>query len=341
VSHVRPDSISAATGTPVPDAADSVRNSAPADDSPTSPHSVPDSAAEVCPPPLNWFDVVQDFHARADAWYLDRPGYRINGKTWGQGPPLYFLNGMGGTLDLYALLVYILRDRFRCVLMDYPGLESTGAGRPHHSLHGLSDDLLAVARQCGDERFDLYATSFGSLVALHTMRRAPDAIRRAILQAGFAWRGVSAAERLLIGLGRLLPFPLRHLPWRVAIQQQTHRYWFPPFDATRWQFFVDNTGQVPMNVLAGRAALVCSTDLRPELPQIRQPVLLVCTEGEGQVSAASMRVLEEGIPRARTGWIPITGALPYLTHPHRLAKLVSEFLSEDNEEHALARKPPV
>src|SRR6516225_9671239 len=72
-----------------------------------------------CPPPLEWQDVLREFHRQADAWYLDRQSYRISGRTIGSGPPLYLLNGFSGTHELYALLAWLLQDRYRCVLFDY------------------------------------------------------------------------------------------------------------------------------------------------------------------------------------------------------------------------------
>src|SRR5580704_562527 len=96
-------------------------------------------ASGGCPPPLEWQEVLREFHRQADAWYLDRSRYRISGRTIGSGPPLYFLNGFSGTHDLYALLVWLLRDRFRCVLFDY----AMPAARASVTPGDLAADLLA------------------------------------------------------------------------------------------------------------------------------------------------------------------------------------------------------
>ena len=108
----------------------------------------PETLPEGCPAPLEWQEVVRDFYAQADAWFLDRPGYRIGGRMWGQGPPLYFVNGIGGTLDLFALLVYLLHDDFRCVLYDYPATPPAPSELPLDQFVG---DLMAIADRCGDE----------------------------------------------------------------------------------------------------------------------------------------------------------------------------------------------
>jgi hypothetical protein len=39
--------------------------------------------------------------------------------------------------------------------------------------------------------------------------------------------------------------------------------------------------------------------------------------------------LASGLPCARTEFLHTTGHLPYLTHPHRIAKLTREFLLDE------------
>src|SRR5579872_6441239 len=218
--------------------------------------------AVTCPPPLAWSEVLADFHKQADSWYLDRPNYRMSGRTLGTGPPLYLLNGLSGTHELYSLLVWLLRDRYRCVLYDYaPG------PRGHVlTLDDMADDLVAIADTCDDRAPSIFATSFGGLIAMTALARHPHRFPRAIVQAGFARRSLTWFERQCIDICRHVTGRLRHFPGRGAVQRHNHRRWFPPFDGTRWQFFLDNTGSVRLAELASRAAIVRNCDLRPLLP---------------------------------------------------------------------------
>jgi pimeloyl-ACP methyl ester carboxylesterase len=275
-----------------------------------------------CPPPLEWQEVLREFHRQADAWYLDRSQARISGRTLGSGPPLYLLNGFSGTHELYALLVWLLRDHYRCVLFDY----ALPASRGRTTLGDLAGDLIAVADAAGDRRFDLFAPSFGGLVALTAARRFPERIGKLVLQGAFARVELALIERLLLRALRCAPGRLRHLPGRGIVQQASHRRWFPPFDQTRWQFLADNTGSVPLADLARRAAIIRDTDVSPILHEVEQPVLLIQTEGQGRALEASGRVLAGGLTAANVEWLPETGLFPYLTHPHRLAKLIRAFL---------------
>lgn len=269
---------------------------------------------------------MREFHRQADAWYLDRQNYRISGRTLGTGKPLYFLSGFSGTHELYALFAWLVRDRYRCVLFDY----AMPAARGRVTLADLADDLVAVGDACGDRVWDVFAPSFGGLVALEAMRRHPQRIGRAIIQGGFAHRTLSRFERFLIRVCSAIPGKLRHMPLRGFIQQQSHRRWFPPFDRTRYQFLADNTGSVPLKDLAGRAAIVRDCDLRPVLKEITQSVLLVQTEGEGAILDACCSELADGLPHSQVESMNDTGQFPYLTHPHRLAKVIDAFIDGDS-----------
>ena len=272
-------------------------------------------------------DVVQEFVASGDAWYLDRPGYRLQGRTWGEGPPLYFLNGINGSHELYALLVHILRNEYRCVLFDYPGTRGNARENRGLTLDRLVDDFFAIADQNGDRQFNLFATSFGTLVGLSSILRNPDRVSKAILQGGFASRSLSFSERALIRVWSHMPGRFRHVPLRSFVQRLNHQRWFSQLDPTRWQFLLDNSGQTPAATVARRAAVIRDNSLVHRLGEIRTPVMLVRCEGEAIVSEACHDVLAKGIPGATTEFLHTTGHLPYLTHPHRIAKLVRSFLN--------------
>jgi pimeloyl-ACP methyl ester carboxylesterase len=284
------------------------------------------SAVEGCPPPLAWWDVLRQFQSDATTWTLNRGAYPLRGRAWGDGPPLYFLNGIGGNLDLFALTIYLLRDSFRCVIYDYPGKSPDDAQLSALRFDDYVADLFAVADHVGDARVQLFGTSFGSLIALGAMLARPERVERAVLQGAFANRRLSVAERLLVRMCRWHPGRLRHVPLRAWIHRHNHRRWFPPFDESRWQFFFDVAGDVPVATLAARAAVVRDTDLRARLCDVRQPVLLVRTESEAVVPEDCHSVLAERLPNANAEALPGSGHLPYLTHPHRLVKLIRSFL---------------
>ena len=121
--------------------------------------------------------------------------------------------------------------------------------------------------------------------------------------------------------GRVQSAPL----WR-GLQERGHRLWFPPIDPTRWLFYLEDAGRTPVAELARRFGMLNRFDVRSRLDQLVAPTLLLQVEGEGESQARCRDELSALLPNARTEFLHSTGLLTFLTHPHRLAKLVREFV---------------
>jgi pimeloyl-ACP methyl ester carboxylesterase len=275
---------------------------------------------EGCPPPLPWQQVLSAFHEQSLDWHTDTPAGRINGRVWGEGPTLVMLNGLGGSHELFALCVFLLKANCRCVLLDYP------AGR-RVTWPRLTDSINeVVAEFAGSEGCHLFGTSFGSALALETALRLGSQIRSLTLHAAFAHLPLTIFERAAAGLVRWFPGRAQSLPLWRGLQERSHRLWFPPIDPTRWWFYLDNAGQTPVAELARRFAMLRRFDARSRLNQLGTPTLLLHVEGEGEIQSRCRDELAALLPNARTEFLHTTGLLAFLTHPHRLAKLIREFV---------------
>ncbi len=279
-----------------------------------------------CPIPLYWEHVLATFRQQSTRWEVARQGYSLQGRTWGQGPPLYILCGMGSTFKAFSLLMYLLKDSFRCVIFDYPGTVKSRTGGGRATIATLRDDVLSAADFHHDHQFHLFANSFGGLVALEALQAAPDRVLRSVIQGGFARRQFSLMEWAIAGFGCLLPGRLRSLPGAAAVQEKNHRRWFPSHDPTRWQFFLRDAGTVPNATLGRRGIMIASSNLRGNLPQIQQPVLLIHSDGDNLISAECHHELVRGLPHGTSEWMLNAGHLPHLTNPQRLARSIQNFL---------------
>jgi len=81
----------------------------------------------------------------------------------------------------------------------------------------------------------------------------------------------------------------------------------------------------PQSAGAARSLVLKESDVRDRLDEVSQPVLLIRTEGEGQLAAGCQELLAERIANTQVERLHSSGQLPYLTHPHRLAKLLKTF----------------
>jgi len=300
------------------------------DPGPSAEEALP-TTGEGCPTPLAWKQVRNQFLEQSEEFSFTENGLTIGGRVLGEGTPLYFLNGISATPTLFCLAVWLLRDEFRCVILDYPSEART--------LKQLSQSLDMAATQFGDEQFDLYATSFGTAVALNVLRDNPSRINRAILQGPLTSIQFSMAERMALGLLGWLPGRIDRLPLRRMILQNNHSRWFPPFDISRWQFLLHETGDVPIGDVARRVKMLRMLDFSQTLTDIRTPTLVISSEGEATRHREAAQELADNLPNAKAEEISNSGHVPFVTHPHRLVKLVRQYLHPEEHMESCSTTP--
>jgi pimeloyl-ACP methyl ester carboxylesterase len=282
-------------------------------------------APEACPPPLAWEEVLQGVEDQGERFTHECEGIEIEGLSIGEGPAIWFFNGFAGDRQLYSLLAWLLRDRFRCVLSDVTWPDDIAP----KSLPALVAQAYQAAFDAlGAVRPTLFGTAFGAHVALKML--VPEGlrdVRAAVLHAGFVQRRPSRMERLLAWGASRSAKRLIEVPNWAQIQEANHRRWFPPIDPTRWEFLLKNLGATPVKrwslMARGSATSHLNVDL---LREVQTPVLLLRTEGDGPVVTAAMSELMVHFPNVREETLHTSGHFAFLTHPHRVAKIIAGFL---------------
>lgn len=290
---------------------------------------------EGCPPPLRCRHIAAALDSTASAWELDDSPLRTRGWCWGNGPPLYFLNPLGGSARLFALTAWLLREDFRCVLVDW---QSPRAG-VRADLDLFARDLRSLADSAGDSQIAVFGSSFGGAVALRSASMSPGLIDRLIVQGVSQRRHLSIAERLLAFGTQRSRRTVRELPFSAKVQRINHARWFPPLDPDRWQWFLDLMGEFPVSLLATQALALHDVDLAQDLQRIQCPVLVLDTEGAGPRARHDQAVLRAQLTEGYAASMHTTGLYPYLTHPHRLVKLIRQFLADPAELAAASSEP--
>ncbi len=148
-----------------------------------------------------------------------------------------------------------------------------------------------------------------------------------MLQGGFAYRPLRRAEAILSWIGRFLPGTMARLPLREKVLSKVNQRWFARRTPDVCRTFLDNTGRTRITTFAHQARMLNQLDLRPLLPEVRQPVLLVCGDRDRVVPRICEEMLLQGLPNAGRVVIEECGHLPSYTHPEILAEVVRQFLT--------------
>jgi aminoacrylate hydrolase len=291
----------------------------------TTPSAAIPATQEGCPTPLAWQQVVDSVRREGVSHCCDTETTRMSAVSFGSGPPVYLLPGFLGDHEPVALIGWLLREEFTCVMVDPPASAFSKRVAPADLLGRWADSVLKLADRQGHDRLRIYGTSFGSQLALQMMITDPNRLLSVALHCAFArWR-LTLFEKLVVALGRRSRRTVGGLKSAMRIQQQNNRRWFPSFDTTRWEFHRQNIAATPASEAALRAHIAARVDLRAGLPQADVPTLLIQTEGDGPAALAAQEDLLSRLPNVHVEQLDNTGRLPHLTHPHRLMKLLRNF----------------
>jgi pimeloyl-ACP methyl ester carboxylesterase len=281
----------------------------------------------ACHRPIRLGDALARFEREAVRGVCDTGRYRCSYYSWGQGPPLLIIPGLSDQARSFVLVAALLSDQFRCVAYDLPTGRGDGACLRRYTHADLVEDAFAVLDHIQARQSYILGSSFGSTVALAALRERPERLPRGVLVGGFARRPLAPAEVLLSRMARFWPGAMRRLPLRRALLRRSHGEPFVHADADVWDYYLACWGAAPIAAVARRALLLHGTDLRPDLPQIRQPVLLVCGDRDPLVGPACEAELLAGLPRAVRVELLECGHNPQFTHAGALAEVVRQFLT--------------
>jgi pimeloyl-ACP methyl ester carboxylesterase len=276
--------------------------------------------------PIVFAEARARFEREAVHGVCDTGRYRLPYYTWGEGPPLLFVHGIGDSCRSFIVPISRLSAHFRCIAYDLPSGYRDRARLRRYRHDDLVADVWALLDHLGLRQSYLLGSSFGSTIVLKALHAWPERLPRGILQGGLAYRPLRRAEYWLTYWGRFLPGRMAGLPLREKVlikSAGTFKEMFPDV----WDHFLDCTGRARLSAFASLAYMMHRLDLRPILPSIRQPVLLICGAQDRVVPRVHEEMLLQGLSNAGRVVLEGCGHMPSYTHPEILAAVIRQFLT--------------
>jgi pimeloyl-[acyl-carrier protein] methyl ester esterase len=248
----------------------------------------------------------------------------------GSGPDLVLLHGWGLNIRVWDGLVQELGDRFRMIAVDLPGhgrsAWGAGGGTPAEQAWLIHTTLASVSN-----RYSLLGWSLGGQIALDLAAAMPGQTDKLVLVAAtprFAqsadWPyGMEPAviTKLATQLRQNYQQTVRdflELQVRGSIEGSS------VLEQLRHALFVHGEAQ-PRALEAGLNTLATS-DLRPTLPHVKAPTLVIAGQHDRITAPAASRVLAQALPDARYVEMRRAAHAPFLSHRKEFAALVDKFL---------------
>jgi class 3 adenylate cyclase/pimeloyl-ACP methyl ester carboxylesterase len=277
-------------------------------------------------------------------------GTRIAYATTGQGPPL--VRGLGWLTHLehewenplWRTFIDAMSRQNLFVRYDGRGMGLSDRQVGDYSLEAQVCDLEAVVDALGLERLASYAISQGGPTAITYAARHPERVSHLILYGSFArmgwWldteEGRQQAEAILTlirqGWGSDSP----------AFRQLSTSLFMPDADTDSIRAFneLQRISASGDNVADLLIALL-NIDVRPLLPQVKVPTLVIHRRGDTIIPFEAGRELAVGIPGARILSLDGRNHWPQPSEPVAvvMAKAIYEFLGEGEESPAAWSAP--
>jgi pimeloyl-ACP methyl ester carboxylesterase len=254
--------------------------------------------------------------------------------------PLVIIHGLSDAARGFAPVMHRLAAHVPCVVYELPNGPDDGAEIGGYRHRDYVTDLLALIDHLNLDRVALFGSSFGTTVALAALAAAPHRFTRCALQGGFAYRPLTWYERLGARQGRYWSGRLCELPFReFALRNADPATWNGCSPLARELMLACN-GRTPIRAAARRAVMLDTLDLRPVLPSITAPVLLIGGDRDRIVPWGRELVLLNHLPHVRRVEFLRCGHYPQYTHPGATAAAVAGFLSEPGGEELSAARSP-
>ncbi|MEV6253205.1 alpha/beta fold hydrolase [Nocardia sp. NPDC051911] len=120
--------------------------------------------------------------------FVELDGHVVHYVDEGSGPTLLMLHGNPTWSFVYRQVIVSLRDRFRCIALDYPGFGLSVAApgyrylpEEHAAVVGSFLDRLGLSQAT------LVAHDWGGPIGLHVAEQQPDKFERLVLANTWAW----------------------------------------------------------------------------------------------------------------------------------------------------------
>jgi 3-oxoadipate enol-lactonase len=242
------------------------------------------------------------------------------------GPPgapvLVLSNSLGTTGEIWDRQLPALRERFQVLRYDHRGHGRSEVPPGPYTLAELGQDLLALLDGLGIDRVSLCGLSLGGMVGMWLAAHAPERVERLALVSTSALLGPPElwAERAAVARAK----------GTAALAETAAARWFTPAFRRREPEIVDGIlatlATIPGEGYAGCCEAIGAMDLRPDLPAIEAPTLVVAALDDRATPPPHADAIVAGIGHARRELVSDAAHLAVVEQPERITALLLEHL---------------
>lgn len=249
----------------------------------------------------------------------------------GEGDPLLLLNGGMMSFTSWDPYVAPLAERFRVIRCDLRGMLRSPGERPE-GFAGHAEDLLVLLDHLGVARCHVAGTSYGAFAGLFLAARAPARVGSLVAMtvadrvSPEMW---AEADRMAVACREVLAGGSREKVYDLVSAFAFSRDWA---EAHAEEIAARRTSVslLPDSWFTGLASLLSALeglDLRPLLPKVACPVLVLLAAGDRAVPRERGESLAAALPRGELAVVPGCGHGLVVEKPRETLDHVLAFLA--------------
>jgi len=247
---------------------------------------------------------------------------RVHYLVDGSGPGLVLVHGTAfGAEGTWGHLVEQFTDRHTVIRPNFAGSDETVDDGGELAVEDLAAQVAAAADEAADGRVDLVGFSLGAVVAAAVAALRPDLVRRLVLVAGWTNPGDVYLHNLMTTWRRTGSDPEAF--GRLGTLTAFSRTFLNTIGAAEVEKIV--AGNLPTPGALRQIELNLRVDIRPLLPKITAPTLVVGCTLDATVPVENARELHAGIAGSTYAEVE-SGHVVLFEQPAEFVKLVEDFI---------------
>jgi pimeloyl-ACP methyl ester carboxylesterase len=249
----------------------------------------------------------------------------VHYETFGRGRPVLFLHGWLGSWRYWMPTMDVIAEQMRAYSFDFWGFGDSQKAKASSdiTIQNYSDQVIRFLDKMGIDRVMLVGHSMGGMVSVKTAINHPERISR-LCAVGAPIDGESLSWLLKLTDNPSIARMMASMP---GVTKQLFRYFLGRTDDPE-DFEILNDSVKGTDISVNRSVhSMLRTDLRPELPRLRVPALIVHGGRDDVVKPGQVDLFRD-VPAAEVVLFPESRHFPFLDESVLFNDVLLRFLKQ-------------
>ncbi|HEY0733781.1 MAG TPA: alpha/beta fold hydrolase [Herpetosiphonaceae bacterium] len=261
--------------------------------------------------------------------YIDKQA--VHYEVFGKGRPVLFLHGWLGSWRYWLPSMEVASTHFRTYAFDLIGFGDTHQRNIEPSISAYAEQVIRFLDELGIDQVALVGHSMGGMVALKIAIEHPNRIER-VVTVGAPIVGSSLALLLKLTAFRPIARGMDALP---SLTKWLFRYFLAEADEQAMLEILEDSVKPTADSIRTSVRSMMRTDLRPDLPRLRVPSLVLHGTHDDIVMPTQIEVIRRALhtsPYLRQFSIEGSRHFPWVDQPDRFHEQLITFLRSPREQ---------